>query len=304
MASPSSIVPCVWLNDQAEPAAAFYQRTFAKVGSQVTGISHYPQNVDNPSGLPRGSILTVEMAIADQRFTFLNGGPAFSPNASISFFIHVATPGEADTLFATLREWGEVLMDLGNYPWSQRYGWVRERFGVSWQVTTTARAPGSPTIVPCLMFSGPQSGRAEEAMNQYTRVIPDSRIDAVARYTAGEGPEGKVKYGRFTLGDQEMIAMDSHVSHDVTFNEGLSLQVICKDQNHIDRTWAALVDGGQPGRCGWLKDRFGLSWQVVPKEIGQWMASNDVQARDRVFAATMKMGKPDVAALTRALAGT
>jgi predicted 3-demethylubiquinone-9 3-methyltransferase (glyoxalase superfamily) len=303
MTPPFGIVPCVWLNDQAEPAAAFYQRTFASLGSQVTAISHYPENLDNPSGLPRGSILTVEMVIADQRFTFLNGGPAFSPNPSISFFVRVATPEEAERLFGTLREWGEVLMDLGTYAWSPRYGWVRDRFGVSWQVMATARAPGSATIVPCLMFSGAQSGRAEEAMNQYTRVFPDSRIDTVARYAAGEGPEGKVKHGQFTLGDQEMIAMDGHVPHDVTFNEGLSLQVICRDQNHIDRTWAALGDGGQTGRCGWLKDRFGLSWQVVPKEIGQWMASNDVQARDRAFAAMLKMGKPDVAALTRAFAG-
>jgi len=79
--------------------------------------------------------------------------------------------------------------------------------------------------------------------------------------------------------------------------------VICEDQNHIDRLWPALADGGQSGPCGWLKDRFGLSWQVVPKEVEQWMTSNDVQARDRAFLAMMKMGKPDVAALTRAFAG-
>jgi len=300
--TPSSIiVPCVWLNDQAEPAAAFYQRTFA--GSQVTAISHYPESADNPGGLPRGSILTVEVAIGDLRLTLLNGGPQFSPNTTISFFVHVGTTAEAERLFAILREGGESLMELGTYPWSQRYGWVRDRFGVSWQVITGERAPGAAMIVPCLMFSGPQSGRAEAAMGQYTRIFPDSRIDAVERYTAGEGPEGGVKHGRFTLGDQEMIAMDSHVSHDMTFNEGLSLQVICKDQNQIDRTWAALGDGGQPGPCGWLKDRFGLSWQLVPKEIGQWMSSNDVQARDRAFAAMMKMTKPDVATLTRAFAG-
>jgi predicted 3-demethylubiquinone-9 3-methyltransferase (glyoxalase superfamily) len=296
----SNIVPCVWLA-QAEAAADFYRRTFA--GSQISAKSYYPDATDNPSGRRPGSVLTVEMIIAGQPFTLLNAGTLFFPNQSISFFVRVATTGEAEHLFETLRERGEVLMELGTYPWSERYGWVKDRFGVSWQVITGARAPGEATIVPCLMFSGPQSGRAEEAMRVYSQVFPDSHIDAVERYAAGEGPEGNVKHGRFALAGQEMIAMDSHVPHGLTFSEGLSLEVMCNDQDEVDRYWTKLGEGGQYGRCGWLKDRFGLSWQVVPKDIAHWMSSDDVGARDRAFIAMMRMAKPDVTALARAFKG-
>ena len=94
--------------------------------------------------------------------------------------------------------------------------------------------------------------------------------------------------------------MDSHVSHDVTFNEALSLQVMCEDQAELDRYWEALSDGGEQGPCGWLKDRFGLSWQVVPTSIAEWMASTDTAARDRAFEVMLRMKKLDIAALQRA----
>jgi predicted 3-demethylubiquinone-9 3-methyltransferase (glyoxalase superfamily) len=153
------------------------------------------------------------------------------------------------------------------------------------------------------MFAGPQAGRAGEAMRIYTDIFPDGRIDVAEHYAAGEGPEGMVKHARFVLDGQEMIAMDSHLAHDITFNEALSLQVMCKDQKEVDRYWDALGDGGEPGPCGWLKDRFGLSWQVVPAAIVDWLTSKDVKARDRAFVAMMEMTKPDVAALKRAFEG-
>jgi predicted 3-demethylubiquinone-9 3-methyltransferase (glyoxalase superfamily) len=97
--------------------------------------------------------------------------------------------------------------------------------------------------------------------------------------------------------------MDSHTSHAITFNEGLSLQVMCDDQDEIDRYWNALGEGGEHGPCGWLKDRFGLSWQIVPKAIAVWMSSKDTAAHDRAFEAMMSMKKVDVAALKRAFEG-
>jgi len=295
------IVPCIWLDDQAEQAAAFYVSTFSE--GRITAMSRYPESSDNPSGKPRGSVLTVELEMAGQPFTLLNGGPLFALNPSISFFVHVATVQEADELFSTLGARGKVLMALDAYPWSERYGWVADRFGVSWQVIAGRRPPGGPTIVPCLMFAGPQQGHAEQAMQAYTSVFPGGRIESVERYAAGEGPESSVKHGRFVLGDQQMVAMDSHVDHGVTFNEGLSLQVMCRDQDELDRYWAALGDGGEHGPCGWLKDRFGLSWQVVPTDIATWMASQDTAARDRAFEAMLQMRKLDIAALTRAFEG-
>jgi predicted 3-demethylubiquinone-9 3-methyltransferase (glyoxalase superfamily) len=295
------LVPCIWLDDQAEQAAALYLRAFPR--GRVTATSRYPESSDNPSGRPRGSVLTVELELAGQRFTLLNGGPLFALDPSLSFFVHVETAEEADRLFAPLVEGGQALMPLGAYPWSERYGWAQDRFGVTWQVIAGRRPPGGATIVPCLMFAGPQHGRAEEAMGAYAGIFPAGRVVELARYAAGEGPEGAVKHGRLVLAGQELVAMDSHLAHGTTFSEALSLQVMCEDQPTLDRYWTALAEGGQHGPCGWLKDRFGFSWQVVPASMARWLAGGDAAARDRAFAAMLTMKKLDIAALERAWAG-
>jgi predicted 3-demethylubiquinone-9 3-methyltransferase (glyoxalase superfamily) len=297
----NKIVPCIWLDERAELAAKTYARLFPS--TRTVAVSHYPESMDNPAGRPRGSVLTVEIEVAGQRLTLLDGGPMFRPNPSVSFLVHVDGPAEADALYGGLAEGGQALMPLGAYPWSPRYGWVQDRFGVSWQVISGRRSPGGPTIVPCLMFSGAQHGRALEAMRTYAGIFPGSRVGEVERYGDGEGPVGTVKHGRMVLAGQDLVAMDSHVSNDIKFDEGLSLQVMCAGQAEVDRYWAALSAGGAPGPCGWVKDRFGLSWQVTPEQISRWMAARDPGARDRAFAALMQMGKPDVAALDRAFAG-
>jgi predicted 3-demethylubiquinone-9 3-methyltransferase (glyoxalase superfamily) len=294
------ITPCIWLDDQAEQVAAFYTRTLP--AGRVVATSHYPEASDNPGQRPRGSVLTVELEVAGQSFTALNGGPVFKPNPSVSFFVNVGSAADADRIYAALLEGGSALMPINAYPWSERYGWVQDRFGVSWQVMTVA-GQKTASIAPCLMFSGAVHGRAEDAMKAYVEIFPGSRIERTERYAAGEGPEGTVKHGRFVLDGQTMVAMDSHVSHDLAFNEGLSFQVSCADQREVDRYWDALCKGGTYSVCGWLKDRFGVSWQVVPKNMGAWMSSVDTAARDRAFDAMMAMKKPDVAALERAFAG-
>ena len=297
-----AIVPCLWFDDQAEQAASFYISTFPD--GHVTAVSHYPESVDNPGHKPRGSVLTVEFEVAGQRFTAINGGPIFVLGPSISFFVRVDSAAEADRLFGALAEGGKTLMPLGAYPWSERYGWVQDRFGVSWQVIAGRREPSGATIVPCLMFAGAQHGRAYEAMEVYAGIFPAGRVTSVERYAAGEGPTGTVKHGRFVVAGQEMIAMDSHVDHGVTFNEALSFQVMCHDQAEVDRYWTALSDGGgEAGPCGWLKDRFGVSWQVVPASLRDWLGSTDAAARDRAYAAIMRMGKLDVAAIQKAFDG-
>ena len=150
----------------------------------MLATSHYPESADNPSGKPRGSVLTVEFEVLGRRFTALNGGPQFAINPSISFFVFSDTTARTDALWAELAQAGKVLMPLDKYPWSERYGWVQDRFGVSWQVMTTQRAAEGSRIVPCLMFSGAQYGRAEEAMKAYTAVFPDSRVVQLERYGA------------------------------------------------------------------------------------------------------------------------
>jgi predicted 3-demethylubiquinone-9 3-methyltransferase (glyoxalase superfamily) len=292
------IVPCIWLDDTAAEAAELYTDTFPD--ARETARSFYPASAENPSGRPPGSVLTIEVELAGQRFTLLNGGPLFAPNQTISFFVMCPQISDVDRIVAALGAGGQTMMELGSYSWSQRYAWIADRFGVSWQVM---QAPGTGTrIVPCLMFSDAVAGRAEEALEHYAQVL-GGQVTMLEHYAPGAGPEGMLVHGRASFGAGELVAMDSHVSHSVTFNEGVSLQVMAPDQETVDRWWAGLSEGGAPGVCGWLTDRFGLSWQVTPTSIATWLACDDVAARDRAFAAMMTMTKPDIAALERAFTG-
>ncbi len=295
------IVPCLWFDHEAGEAADLYVRTFP--GSRLVSASRYPESGDNPGGRPPGSVLTADLELAGRRFTLLNGGPHFRVGPSISFFFHAGSVDDARSLAGVLLDGGMALMPFDAYPWSPGYAWVQDRFGVSWQIFSGPRPSGTQAIVPCLMFSGPQHGRAEEAMRTWARIFPDSRVEDPARYEAGEGPKGTVKHGRFTLAGQEFTAMDSHLAHDLTFDEGVSLQIACDGQPDVDRYWAALSDGGQEGRCGWLKDRFGVSWQVIPKGFEQYVAAKDPVARGRAFQAMLQMKKLDLAVLQAAVRG-
>jgi predicted 3-demethylubiquinone-9 3-methyltransferase (glyoxalase superfamily) len=296
-----AIVPCLWMDDQAQTAAALYTSVFP--GGSIQATAYYPNEGTNPAGRPAGSILTVDFEIAGMRFTALNGGPMFKIGPSISFFFHAESPEQAASIFTSLAQGGNVFMPLDAYPWSPCYGWVGDRFGVPWQIITGRPPRGQARIVPCLMFSDAQRGRAHEAIEAYTGIFPESSVQALEHYAESEGPQEYIKHGRFALAGQDFVAMDSHIPHGFAFNEGISLQIMCADQSEVDRYWNELTKGGAEEPCGWLKDAFGVSWQVVPRSIAQWMNHPDPQARDRGFAAMMRMSKPDIAALEAAMRG-
>ena len=295
------IAPCLWFDDQASEAAAFYIETFGN--GRVVARTLYPSSEDNPAGQPRGGLMSVEFEIHGRRFTAVNGGPRFVINPSISFFVYTASAAEARRLFAALSRDGQTLMPLDAYPWSACYGWAADRFGVSWQVMFDPETP-APAIAPGLMFHGAQFGNASTAMETFCGIFPNSRITRTQRDDANEDGAATVKEGRFVLAGQNMVAMDSPGEHAFTFNEAVSLQVLCDGQAALDHYWQALSDGGAPGQCGWLQDRFGISWQVVPKRWADWLGSGaDAAARDRVFKAMLPMTKLDLATLERAFAG-
>ena len=296
-----TIAPCLWFDDKAEEAAAFYVE--AHEAGRVIARACYPRSADNPAGKPCGSVMSVDFEIGGRRFTAVNGGPRFVINPSISFFAHVGSEAEAERLFATLSSGGTVLVPLDAYPWSPCFGWAADRFGVSWQVTVSPQ-PGLPPIVPCLMFCGGQLGNALAAMEHFCAAFHDSRIAAVERIGPDEDGAGMVRIGRFVLAGQHFAAMDSPGDHRFGFNEAVSLQVLCDGQPEVDHYWSELSQGGEPGQCGWLKDRFGISWQVVPKQWLEWLGADaDDATRERVFEAMLPMTKLDVAALERAFAG-
>jgi predicted 3-demethylubiquinone-9 3-methyltransferase (glyoxalase superfamily) len=155
-----------------------------------------------------------------------------------------------------------------------------------------------PKITPWLWLDT----EAEEAARFYTSVFPNSRIGEVTRYgSAGPRPEGMVMTVAFELDGQEFVALNG--GPDFSFNEAISFLVDCETQDDVDRYWSALSEGGQEGPCGWLKDRFGVSWQIVPRRLEELIRDPDPETSQRVMAAMLKMGKIDVAALEAAARG-
>jgi len=155
-----------------------------------------------------------------------------------------------------------------------------------------------PKIIPNLWFDT----QAEEAAAFYTTVFPNSRVVNVTRYTeAGPRPAGMVMSVEFELDGQRFVGING--GPDFTFTEAVSFQIDCKDQDDVDYYWQRLGDGGQEGPCGWLKDRYGLSWQVVPEGMDELFADPDRSRAQRAMTAMLEMGKLDIAALRAAADG-
>jgi len=154
-------------------------------------------------------------------------------------------------------------------------------------------------ISPCLWFNGD----AEQAANFYVSLLPDSKIDTVARNST-DGPGGKagtVLVVEFTVAGQHFMAINGGMK--VEYTHAISFKIDCADQAEVDHLWDALLaGGGKESRCGWLKDKYGFSWQVVPKQMGQW--ASDPKVNGRVMSAMLKMGKLDIATLERAAQGS
>ena len=155
-----------------------------------------------------------------------------------------------------------------------------------------------PTIVPNLWFDT----QAEEAAQFYTSVFPNSRITSVSYYPeGGPGPAGSVLTVDFELDGQRYTALNG--GPEFTFTEAVSLSIDCQTQEEVDAYWEKLTDGGQESRCGWLKDRFGLSWQVVPAGMEELMTDPDPERAARAMQAMMGMTKIDLAAMRAAADG-
>jgi predicted 3-demethylubiquinone-9 3-methyltransferase (glyoxalase superfamily) len=249
------IVPCLWFSNQAEEAAEYYVSVFRDSG--IVDVKRFGKG----SRAPEGSVMAVSFRIHGYEFAALNTGPDSNFTPAISFFVNCGTREEVDEIWAEFSEGGSPLMELGEYPFSERYGWIRDKYGVTWQLML---APQAAKIVPSLLFVGAQYRKAEEAMRLYTSQFKDSQVNSIERYDPGQGEaEDAVMYGSFTLAGQEFVAMDSGLEHAFTFTEAISLMVSCEDANQVIMLTENLSSGGlkQPG--GWLKDRYGVSWVVT-----------------------------------------
>lgn len=286
----------LWFDKEAGEAAKLY--TSLLEGSK---IEDYTKLHNTPSG--DTEVVTVELL--GQEFTLISAGPLFKFNPSVSFLVACKTKEEVNALWNELSKGGRPLMDLGGYPFSELYGWVVDRYGLSWQLMFSGDRPVRQRIIPTLMFVGKVAGKAEEAINFYVSVFHDSRVDSFDRYGRGEEPdvEGTVRHASFTLEGREFAGMDSALEHDFAFNEAISFMVHCETQEEIDYYWERLSAVPEAEQCGWLKDKYGLSWQVYPDVLGEMLKDKDVAKVARVTEAFLKMKKYDIKALEEAYNG-
>lgn len=291
-----NITPHLWFDTQAREAAEFYAATFPD--SRVTSVTTIP---DTPTG--DADVVTFELL--DQPFMAISAGPLFTFTPAVSFLVSCPTAEEVEAIWERLSEEGTELMPLQSYPFSKLYGWTEDRFGLSWQVMLSTEKPSGQRITPTLMFVGDVSGRAEEAIDFYTSVFPDSKVGRVHRYRPDEEPdgEGTVKHAGFVLAGHQFAAMDSARVHDFGFNEAISFVINCDTQDEIDHYWNSLSAVPEAEQCGWLKDRYGLSWQVIPAALGELLGDPDPAKANRVMQAMLQMKKIDIEALRRAYDG-
>lgn len=290
------ITPHLWYDKEAKEAALFYISLFEQ--SKIL-------NSTVLEGTPSGDAEVVNFQLAGQQFAAISAGPYFKFNPSISLMVACSTAEEVDAKWAALSEGGSELMPLGEYPFSKRYGWLQDRYGLSWQIMLYDEGEIGQKITPNLLFSNDVCGKAEEAVTYYTSLFKDSKINLISHYGPGEAqsPNAKVNFAGFTLNGIEFAAMDNGFDADFNFNEAFSLIVNCNDQNEIDYFWDKLSAVPEAEQCGWLKDKFGVSWQIVPSNMDDILSSGSREVVQRVTEAFLKMKKLDIKALEQARLG-
>ncbi|MGN6616776.1 MAG: VOC family protein [Ilyomonas sp.] len=283
----NNIYPCVWFDKNGPEAAKFYCDIFP--GTKIT----------------QDTGLVQMLSINGQNLMFLTAGPMFKPNPSISFLIANTDEKETERLYNKLAEGGVALMPLDSYPFSKKYGWVKDKYDITWQLYTGENGGTDQYFTPTFMFVNKQNGRAKEAMNFYTNLFPDSKIEGVMEYPE-EGKEdtpGNVMHAQFNISGYVLACMDSSLEHKFDFNEGISMTVLTENQEETDYYWNSMTkDGGEESMCGWLKDKFGVSWQIVPKKLLELVGQPDKAKAEKSMQAMMKMNKIIIADIEKASA--
>jgi predicted 3-demethylubiquinone-9 3-methyltransferase (glyoxalase superfamily) len=290
------IVPHLWYDKEAVEAAEFYSSVLPD--SKVT-------NVTTLHDTPSGDTDIVSFVLCGQEFQAISAGPLFKFTPAISFLVYCQSKEEVDDYWSKLSG-GNVLIPLGSYPFSERYGWTEDRYGLSWQIMHAGNRDVTQRIIPTLIYVKEMAGRAEEAINFYVSVFANSKVGDIDRYEKGEEPdkEGTVKHASFTVGGYQLAAMDSAREHKFGFNEAISIMVYCKDQKEIDRYWDALTAVPESEQCGWLKDKYGVSWQIVPTVMDEMLTNGTKEQIARVTQTFLPMKKLDIAELQKAYEGS
>ena len=287
------IVPHLWFDTEAGEAVDFYISLFDDSERIVT------QELE---GTPSGEDTNVyEFKLAGQYMGAVNGGPHFKMNPSISMMVLCDTEEEIQTLWDKLIEDGKELMPLQSYDFSELYGWVEDKYGFSWQLISSEGMDYKQKLTPSLLFSGPATGKARDAMTYYTNLFQNGKVLEVFEYEHGQAnhPKAELAHATFEIMDMELVAADNSEEVDYTFNEAISLMVRCVTQAEIDYYWDKLSAVPEAEQCGWLKDKFGVSWQIVPMNLGELLSSGTRKQINAVTEAFLPMKKLDIEKLER-----
>lgn len=289
MISQHKIISHLWFDNQAQAAIDFYTNLFPDsllISSTVLANS------------PTGELSIHSFKLAGHDFMAINAGPMFKINPSISFFVYCGSESEIDRIYSLLIDGGEILMPLSKYDWSSKYAWVQDKFGVSWQLDIDD-INNTQKIVPSLLFANDNFGKMSEALEYYKSIFSQYQLLYEYKATNNFGSEETV-FAQFKLNNTIFNAMNSHIKHGFDFNEAVSFLINCDNQIEIDYYWDLLSKDGQEQQCGWLKDKYGLSWQIVPAELENLINSSEKQKVAQMNEELLKMVKLDIAKLKNA----
>lgn len=276
----NNLYPCLWFDGNAQQAAEFYCAVFGQ------------------AKILQSTSMVTTFEIRGTKFMGLNGGPMYKVNSSISFFVYCGSEQQIDRLYKIFTDGGSVLMPLGAYGWSKKYAWVIDKFGVNWQLDIDD-IKSEQKIVPTLLFANEKKESVKGAITHYHSIFSNSKILLEAPYGAdSQLPSGTLLFAQMKLSDFILNAMSSTLPHNFDFTPGVSFVIECEDQQQIDYYWEKLGKEGRYSMCGWLEDKFGVSWQIVPTILSKLMA--DPAKSQRVIQAFMKMQKFEMEKLINA----
>lgn len=291
------ITPFLWFEKNMKEITDFYVSIFPEAHAQSSGTL---------SDTPSGAVEMATLTLYGQDFSLMTAGPYLPFNPTVSFIVSCDSADEVDDLWVKLSNTGKVLMELASYPFSEKYGWIQDKYGVSWQIMLSSTVKPEQKITPTLMFAGEVCGKSEEALAFYTSVFHDAKVDYVMNYDGTEPVDdarAKVKHAGFTIENFHLALMDSGKNSSLTFQQAISFVVNCDTQEEVDYYWKKLTEGGQEVQCGWLNDKFGFPWQIVPTAMERMMSEGTKEQIARVTEAFMKMKKFDIKTLEEAYNG-
>lgn len=290
------IIPHLWFDKEAVEAAKLYVGLFED--SKIINI-----NVIHDT--PSGDAEIIDFQLANFRFSAISARPYFSLNSSISLMVSCSSKEEVDRLHKSLSEGGSELMPLGEYPFSKWYAWVQDRYGLTWQLMLVENIEEHQKIRPNLLFAGDVCGRAKEAIEYYSSVFPEASKGYINHYSTGEAEDSraKINYGELNIKANQLVFMDHGYGGDFSFNEAFSFMVLCENQEEIDYFWNKLSFVPEAEQCGWIKDQFGVSWQIVPANMNEILMKGSEEEIKRVTEAFLQMKKFDLAELEKARLG-